>query len=132
VRLGGYVILPRMLDKGRATIIGRNGDYKYACPLDQRLLEFAGINPDALKKRLAAGQSDGEILEWIKAHAKRKPGETEILAWSVQQEQRAPGDLKSRQFFQEIHGQIAPDREDIATWFDLLDLDDYVSFGGTA
>jgi len=22
--------------------------------------------------------------------------------------------------------------EDIATWFDLLDLDDYVSFGGNA
>jgi hypothetical protein len=27
---------------------------------------------------------------------------------------------------------IAPKREDIATWFDLLDLDDYVTFGGTA
>ena len=28
VRLGGYVILPRMLDKGRATIAGKNGEFK--------------------------------------------------------------------------------------------------------
>ena len=35
VRLGGYAILPRMLDKGRATLAGKNGEYHYACPLDQ-------------------------------------------------------------------------------------------------
>ena len=33
VRLGGYVILPRCLDKGRATIAGKNGEYHFACPL---------------------------------------------------------------------------------------------------
>ena len=42
VRLGGYAILPRMLDKGRATIAGKHGEYNYACPLDERFLEFAG------------------------------------------------------------------------------------------
>jgi len=29
VRLGNYVILARMLDKGRATLAGKNGEYKY-------------------------------------------------------------------------------------------------------
>ena len=51
VRLGGYVILPRMLDKGRATLAGKHGEYKYACPLDQRWLEFAGINAEGLKRQ---------------------------------------------------------------------------------
>ena len=50
VRLGGFVILPRCLDKGRATIIGKNGEYQYACPLDHRFLDFVGIKADALKK----------------------------------------------------------------------------------
>jgi len=27
---------------------------------------------------------------------------------------------------------FAPAREDIQTWFDLMDLDDYCSFGGKA
>src|SRR5436309_332085 len=67
VRLGGYVILPRMLDKGRATIAGKNGEYNYACPMDQRLLEFTGIEPEALKQQIAAGKGDWEILEWINA-----------------------------------------------------------------
>src|SRR5512133_3396814 len=77
VRLGGYVLLPRMLDKGRATVAGKAGEYKYACPLDQRFLEYAELDPEALKKELATGKGDGEILEWIQAHAKRKMGESE-------------------------------------------------------
>ena len=132
VRLGGYVILPRMLDKGRATIAKKNGEYNYACPVDQRFLEFAGVNPEALKKQLAAGKGDGEILEWIRKNGKNKRTESEILAWSAYQEQRAPADTDSREFFHDTHAKIAPKREDIATWFDLLDLDDYVSFGGQA
>jgi hypothetical protein len=130
VRLGGYVILPRMLDKGRAAIAGKNGEYDYACPMDHRFLDFVGINPDALKKQLAAGKGDTDILEWIQKNAKRKPTEPEIHTWSAYAEHRAPADTESRKFFHGLHAKIAPKREDIATWFDLLDLDDYVTFGG--
>ena len=132
VRLGGYVILPRMLDKGRATIAGKNGEYHYACPVDRRFLGFVGVSPDALKKQLAAGKSDGEVLQWIQKNAKHKRTEPEIAAWSAYQEQRSPADTGSREFFHGVHAKIAPKREDISTWFDLLDLDDYVSFGGKA
>jgi len=132
VRLGGYVILPRMLDKGRATLAGKLGEYKYACPLDQRFLNFTGVDPEALKKQLAAGKGDGEILAWIEANAKSKRTEPEIAAWSAWQNARVPTDAESREFFNGLHKQAGPQREDIATWFDLLDLDDYVSFGGKA
>ena len=57
-RLGGYAGLPRMLDKGRAAIAGKNGEYHYDCPLDQRILSFLGIEAEALKKELAAGKED--------------------------------------------------------------------------
>jgi hypothetical protein len=130
VRLGGYVILPRMLDKGRATLAGQNGEYNYACPLDQRFLEYAGINPKALKGELK--KSDTEVLEWINKHAKHKRSAPEILAWSAWQEQRSPDNPDSREYFNGLHKTTAPKRTDIVTWFDLLDLDDYVSFGGKA
>jgi len=130
VRLGGYVILPRMLDKGRAALAGKNGEYHYACPLDQRFLEFTGIDPEALKKEL--GKGDGEILEWIEAHAKHKRAPEEIAAWSEFAEKRVPQDVESREYLNGIHKQAGPKREDIASWFDVLDLDDYVSFGGKA
>jgi hypothetical protein len=128
VRLGGYVILPRCLDKGRATVAGKNGEYHYACPLDQGFLEFAGIDPEALKKQL--GKSDTEILEWIKANAKHKRTTPEILAWSAWQEQRSPDNPDSREYFNGLHQAGAPQRTDITTWFDVLDMDDFVTFGG--
>jgi hypothetical protein len=43
-----------------------------------------------------------------------------------------PSDPESREYFDDIHKKVAPQREDIASWFDLLDLDDYASFGGKA
>lgn len=132
VRLGGFVVLPRMLDKGRATIAGKNGEYRYACPLDERFLDFTGINPNALKKELVKGKGDGEILAWIQANAKHKRTEPEIASWSAFVEHRAPADLESRAFFNELHSKTAPKREDIVTWFEMLDVDDYVSFGGKA
>jgi hypothetical protein len=132
VRLGGLVILPRMLDKGRAAVAGKNGEYHYDCPQDQRFLEFVGINAEALKKQLAAGKGDCEVLEWIQKNAKHKRTDSEVAAWSAHQEQRAPADPESREYFNGIHTKIALKREDVATWFDLLDLDDYVSYGGKA
>jgi hypothetical protein len=121
-----------MLDKGRALIAGKQGEYKYACPLDERFLDFVGLDANALQKQLAAGKGDGEILAWIEANAKQKRTPAEIAQWSALAEQRVPTDVESRQYFNELHQKTAPQREDIATWFDLLDLDDYVSFGGKA
>jgi len=131
-RLGGFVILPRMLDKGRATIAGTPGEYKYACPLDERFLNFAGIDPEALTTQLTEGKGDGEILGWILENSKTKPGEIAIKTWSAYAEQRIPSDIETRAFFNEMQSKVGPNREDIVTWFDLLDLDDYVSFGGKA
>jgi hypothetical protein len=132
VKLGGYVHLPRMLDKGRATIAGKQGEYHYDCPMDQRFFEFAGIDANALKKQLAAGKGDGDILAWIQKTGKHKHSEGEIAAWSALAADRVPADTESRQFFNDLHKTCAPKREDIMTWFDLLDLDDHVSFGGAA
>src|SRR5437773_11810329 len=95
VRLGGFVVLPRMLDKGRATIAGKNGEYNYACPLDERFLELVGVESEALKNELSAGKGDGEILEWIEKNARHKHSDAEICAWSEFAARRVPGDGES-------------------------------------
>lgn len=130
VRLGGYAILPRMLDKGRATLAGANGEYHYNCPLDQRFTEFTGIEAEALLQQLAAGKGDGEVLAWVTANAKFLRTAPEIEAWSLWQEKRAPDNPDSRAYFNELHAAVAPNRTDITSWFDILDVDDYASYGG--
>ena len=43
-RLGGYALLPRLLDKCRATLLEKNGEYHYNCPLDQQFFMFIGLD----------------------------------------------------------------------------------------
>ena len=133
VRLGGLVILPRMLDKGRATLVKQNGEYKYNSDTDQHLVRFLGFDPEALLKELAAGKSDGEILGWVQSHSKTSRAPWEIEAWSAYMEKRGPdSDAESLTGFADYVGQFSKTREDIKTWFDAIELDDYVSFGGEA
>ncbi len=129
VRLGGYVILSRMLDKGRATIAGKNGAYQFSSPMDRRFFDFTGIRPHSLMNQLATGKSDELILNWVRKSAPQLRCWSEIEAWSESEMRRAPADVESRKFFNALHERIAPGRDDIMTWFDLLDLDDYQSFG---
>ena len=133
VRLGNYVVLARMLDKGRATLAGKNGEYIYNSPTDQRLVQFLGFDPKALLKKLATGKGDGEILEWVQAHSKTPHSPWEIEAWSAFMEKRAPdSDAETLAFFAKHLGRISKTREDIKTFFEFGELDDYVSFGGKA
>ena len=130
LKLGGYVILPRMLDKGRAEVAGKAGEYHFACPLDQRFLSFTGVQASDILDLLKAGKSDTEVVAWIREHTKLT--EPEIMLWSEFQIRRSPSDVESREYYNESIKKLAPNRDDLTTWFDLLDLDDYVSFGGAA
>lgn len=132
VRLGGYVILPRMLDKCRAALKGKSGDYEYGCSLDQSLLDFIGIEADALKAEVAKGKGDGEMLAWIRIQARHKRLPHEIEAFGLWHERRTATTPDRRQKMSGLQSATPAGaaRDDIASWFDLLDLDDHASFGG--
>ncbi len=129
-RLGGFVILPRLLDKCRALIAGKNGEYNFDCSLDRYFLSFMDINAEQLKQQVEQGLGDNELLTWILENSPKKVAPHEIVAWSNYHENRAPQDLGSRAYFTDLQQKVGAERKDIGTWFDLLDLDDYVSFGG--
>ena len=132
VRLGGFTVLPRVLDKCRATIAGKAGEYSFNCPLDQMFFEFAGVDAEAFKAEAAKGTGDGDMLAWVMAKSSTKPNAPAIEAWSNYMNGRAPAFPEYRAYFNEIHTKAGPKRDDIVTWGDLLDLDDHVSFGGQA
>ncbi|MEO7300585.1 MAG: DUF5069 domain-containing protein [Verrucomicrobiota bacterium] len=132
-RLGGYALLPRMLDKGRATLVGKNGEFHFDCPLDQHILNYAGIDAKKLLAELKKGKGDGEILDWINANAKTKRTAWEIQQWSDFQERRGPdSDAETLQFFAGYVAKFTTTREDVRTWADVLELDDHCTFGGKA
>ena len=128
VRLGGYAHLPRLLDKARAFAAGKIGDYHFNCPLDQTFFEFTGINHEVLLAEVKGGKSDTEMLAWVTAQTKRAP--FEIAAWSQLRETIAPGSAGAHGWAAQIIEVGGKDRDDVRTFFDILDFDDYVSFGG--
>jgi hypothetical protein len=133
VQLGRYVILPRLLDKCRAEIAGKQGEYHYNCPVDQHFFKFVGIDAAELKDVVATGKGDGEILEWIEANAKHPREQWEIAQWSHFHSTRGvDSDAETLVWFAESVGKLSTTREDIRTLADFLDLDDYVTFGGKA
>jgi hypothetical protein len=127
-RLGGYAHLPRLLDKARAVAAGKGGDFHYNCPFDQQFFSFTGIGQKAFMAQIKKGKSDSEMLAYVESRSPRKP--FEIASWSALMEHWVPSVPDTRAFFNDIHRKNAPQRADIGTWFEWLELDDYVTYGG--
>ncbi len=134
LRLGGYVLLPRILDKARALTAGTAGEYRYGVQrMDRHFLNFTGLDAAAFQAAVATGLGDGEMLAWVQANARTPREPWEIAAWSAYHETRGPdSDAGTLKEFAEAVGEHTTNREDIKTWFDVLDLDDHCAFGGRA
>lgn len=129
-KLGGFAHFPRLIDKARAVVAGTNGDYHYNCPFDQQFFAFTGINHEKFLAEVKAGKSDSELLAYVQSNMQPKRVAFEIDAWSQWMNQWTPSLPEKRAFFNDVHQKNAAHRGDIVTWFDWIELDDYVTFGG--
>ncbi len=130
VRLGGYAHLCRLLDKARASLVGKSGEYHYNCPLDQRFFGFTGINHEEMLAVIKSGKTDVEVLAWVNEKAKRQP--YEVVAWSAWLEQNGPGAAQGHEWIASVIKGHNSARDDIRSFADMLDFDDYLSYGGKA
>lgn len=130
VRLGGYAHLCRLLDKARAHLAGRAGEFHYNCPLDHRFFAFTGINPKKMLTAIKSGKTDVLMLAWVNQHTKRLPAE--VAAWSVWMEQVGPGGAEGHEWIAGLIKGLKSKRDDIRSFADMLDLDDYLCYGGKA
>jgi hypothetical protein len=130
VRLGGYAHLARLLDKARAVLAGKGAEYHYNCPLDQRFFAFTGLNHETMLAEIKTGKTDVQMLEWVNTNSKRPVNE--VIAWSAWLEQLGPGGAPGHEWIAETLKGHGSARDDIRSFADLLDLDDYLSYGGKA
>ncbi|MDB6140500.1 MAG: hypothetical protein JWO94_3572 [Verrucomicrobiaceae bacterium] len=126
-QVGGYVILGRAIDKGRATLNAANGEYHFDCPLDNFLFGFKGVKGEDVKQLLADGASDDEVAQWLTANGTHKT-EAEIKAWNEQTEGFKPYDVPDKkEWFVEECAKVGVDPA-TSTLFDMLEADDKTSF----
>lgn len=74
--LGGYILLPRLIDKVRLLAQGQLPQ-TYAAnflgtgfTLDGRFLTFTGLNAEALHRAILSSRTDDEVLAWVQEHAR--------------------------------------------------------------
>ena len=132
VRLGGYAMLARVVDKARASLVGKAGDYKFGNPMDQHFFAFTGLAQEALLEQVKTGANDWELLLWVNAHANPQRAPHEVRAWSAWLETMPLGDAEDLEWFAAQVKRLNPARTDLQTIMDYLDADDHVSFGGQA
>ena len=127
VRTGGYAILARMADKGRAEIAGTVGEYHFNCPLDNYLFGFKEVDGEDVRKQLENGASNEDIAAWLDANGAPKTAE-EIAAWSDSVEAARPYDNPDKKdWFIEVCAEAGCDPA-TSTLFDFLEADDKVTF----
>ena len=101
--------------------------------MDRHFFNFTGLDHEALKTKIAKGGGDDELLAWVHANAKQQRQPWEIAAWGDYHLRRTPdSDAETITYFSDEVKKFSATREDINTWFDLLDLDGHCSFGGNA
>jgi hypothetical protein len=121
--LGGFVILARLIDKCRAVIAGKEGEYKYNCPVDQRFFDFTNIDADEFKKLVAKGKSNDEIVDWVQSKTKAL-SDSEIAAWCYDSIHRGPSSIDEKTYFEQARRKYAPKHPYISGWFQLLDAEE--------
>ncbi|MEW6324280.1 MAG: DUF5069 domain-containing protein [Nitrospirota bacterium] len=121
-KIAGYAHVARIIDKARAHNAGTLGEYIYNCPMDQSWFEFTGVAADAFTEAVKT-RDDRQMEVWVRQQIKPHTPE-EIEAWNAKLLSRTPSSPQSMERFLITRRKIAPDRTDITTWPDLIDLEE--------
>ena len=126
IRVGGYAILGRTIDKCRALVAGDIGEYHFDCPLDNMLFGFKRVKGDDFKAQIEQGAGDQEMIEWLNQSGETKTP-AQINRWSEKVEASSlHDDLEKREFFIEQTGRLGLDPATTTT-FEWLEIDDKAS-----
>lgn len=128
--VGGIFVFGRILDKIR--LQARDGHLPEGYHLgvisgkrtfDDRVCRFLGVEFEALSQRTLAGGTDEEVLEWCFENG-RRPDAEQIEIWNGFMMKRGWRDAASSGVAEQKEAAGLRQREDIQTFFDLMDAEE--------
>ena len=124
-RLGGYVHLPRLIDKAKLHRKGLLNGYNYkTVGFDKHLLAFLKLDPDAFEEAVNRIDDDANILCWIEEQGAKHSPEA-IEEWNQAMISRAPDSpVKKARFLHFLKEAGGAERKDVRTYFDLIEFDE--------
>ena len=124
-KLGGYVHLPRLIDKAKLQRKGLLDGYNYkTVGFDKHLLNFLKIEGDAFEEAVHRLESDDAIFSWVQKSCVKHSNE-EIEHWNQAMISRHPDTAAKKARFSHFLKQSGgAGRKDIRTYFDLIEFDE--------
>jgi len=124
-KLGGYVHLPRLIDKAKLHRKGLLDGYNYkTVGFDKHLLSFLKIDGDAFEDTVHRLDKDEAILKWIEENCSKHSPE-ELEHWNQAMISRHPDTAAKKARFSHFLKQSGGvGRKDIRTYFDLIEFDE--------
>jgi hypothetical protein len=123
-KVAGVVMMGRTVDKAKAKALGNVGEYNYDCPMDKAVFGFLGIDSEKFLDTVKNAPDDRAIDAYVQTFAAKKSA-AEIEQFNTHFLQHAPDPgSDAEKYFLELRNSVAPDRTDVTTWADVLDLDE--------
>ena len=120
--LDGLTLLPRAIDKARAQLEDKLGEYKYfGCRLNTRLFNTLGVTDEEFLDAVRRSPGDEDVLEWIREYVRPERDKVEKMnQWVLHNE---PAENEREEFCDELE-RIDPGNDSVNTWTDLIDLEE--------
>lgn len=124
-KLGGYVHLPRLIDKARLHRQGLLQGYNYKTfGFDRHLLAFLGLDGDEFEAAVHNLSSDDQVLAWLRTRGVNHTP-SEIEAWNQAMIAKAPDSPEKRERFSQLLRQVGgSENSGVRTYFELIDFEE--------
>ncbi len=127
--LGGYIILPRLIDKVRAHARGVLPPeyvanlFKPGTTLDGRFMTFTGLAPEPLRAAILEAKDDAAVLAWVERHAKPDTAE-DRRRWAAEVDAYRPDPDRiavRKQYYPALAGKVDLGAVSV---LDMIDMDE--------
>jgi hypothetical protein len=124
-KLGGYVHLPRLIDKAKLHRQGLLKGYDYKTTgFDKHLLAFLKLDGDAFEEAVNRLEDDQAILNWVRENSVKHSSEA-IEQWNEAMISRHPDTAAKKARFAHFLKEAGGNgRQDIRTYFDFIEFDE--------
>ncbi len=124
-KLGGYVHMPRLIDKAKLHRQGLLKGYDYKTTgFDKHLLAFLKLDGDAFEEAVNRLEEDQAILNWVRENGVKHSSEA-IEQWNEAMILRHPDTAAKKARFAHVLKEAGGNgRQDIRTYFDFIEFDE--------